>query len=210
MRSTAITKELRSVTLMDTDGNPVHLSYVLARSQKRHSYSIVISQDGTVTFHIPAAMRDADIQNILQEKGGWILASRAQQLEKRRQNPASFLSPEEQAVLRRRGTRLIRPAIAEAIARYAPLLPSWHRRITKISIRSQRTRWGSCSIRGTLSFNWKLANAPKEALEYVVVHELCHLCYMDHSRNFWNLVEQLMPDYRRWRKWLRDNGHTLG
>lgn len=80
---------------------------------------------------------------------------------------------------------------------------------TSITIRDQKSRWGSCSSRGTLSFNYRLMFAPLKVLDYVVVHELCHLTHMDHSRNFWNMVERIMPDYRIYKQWLRDHGHEL-
>ncbi|MCM1189561.1 MAG: M48 family metallopeptidase [bacterium] len=80
---------------------------------------------------------------------------------------------------------------------------------TSLSVRDQKTRWGSCSSRGTLSFNYRLIFAPREVLDYVVVHELCHLTHMNHSKDFWRMVESVLPDYRVRRKWLRDHGHEL-
>ncbi len=80
---------------------------------------------------------------------------------------------------------------------------------TSITIRDQKSRWGSCSSRGTLSFNYRLIFAPAKVLDYVVVHELCHLTHMDHSKNFWNMVGQIMPDYKICKTWLRDHGHEL-
>jgi predicted metal-dependent hydrolase len=79
----------------------------------------------------------------------------------------------------------------------------------RIRIGGQRTLWGSCSARGTLSFNWRLALAPREVLEYVVVHELCHLRVPDHSTRFWALVERHRPHWRHQRDWLRRHGPEL-
>ena len=79
----------------------------------------------------------------------------------------------------------------------------------KISIRDQKTRWGSCSSEGNLSFNWRLILAPPDVLDYVVIHELCHRKEMNHSKEFWALVESLMPEYKERRKWLRENGNNL-
>ena len=80
----------------------------------------------------------------------------------------------------------------------------------KISIRDQRTRWGSCSPGGSLSFSWRLLLMPPDVLDYVVVHELCHLQVLDHSRRFWRLVENVRPDWRPQRDWLRVHAHEVG
>ncbi|MCT4563036.1 MAG: M48 family metallopeptidase [Maledivibacter sp.] len=78
-----------------------------------------------------------------------------------------------------------------------------------IRIKKQKKRWGSCSSKGNLNFNFKLAMAPIRVIDYVVLHEFCHLRHMNHSREFWNLVEEYMPDYLEKREWLRINGHRL-
>ena len=80
---------------------------------------------------------------------------------------------------------------------------------TSITVRDQKTRWGSCSSRGTLSFNYRLIFAPPVILDYVVVHELCHLTHMNHSKSFWNMVASVMPEYKECRKWLREHGQDL-
>ncbi len=80
---------------------------------------------------------------------------------------------------------------------------------TSITIRDQKSRWGSCSSRGTLSFNYRLIFAPPKVLEYVVVHELCHLTHMNHSKDFWNMVAQIMPEYKIYKTWLREHGQEL-
>ena len=78
-----------------------------------------------------------------------------------------------------------------------------------ITVRSQKTRWGSCGAQNDININFRLAFAPYAVLEYVVIHELCHIKHKNHSATFWNFVAQLMPDYRTQRKWLKHNGHTL-
>jgi predicted metal-dependent hydrolase len=80
---------------------------------------------------------------------------------------------------------------------------------TALAIRNQRTRWGSCSSTGAMSFNWRLMLAPEPVLDYVVWHEACHLVVMDHSKRFWALVERHVPGYREPRRWLRHNGAAL-
>src|SRR3954468_4721139 len=83
------------------------------------------------------------------------------------------------------------------------------RRCTGLTIRGQRTRWGSCSTGGAISLNWRLLLAPEPVLDYVVWHEACHLEVMDHSPRFWALLERHVPDYRELRSWLRHNGAAL-
>ncbi|MCL2336999.1 MAG: M48 family metallopeptidase [Firmicutes bacterium] len=78
-----------------------------------------------------------------------------------------------------------------------------------VRIKTQKSRWGSCSAKNNLNFNWKLVMAPLEVLDYVVVHELCHLTRLDHSADFWRLVAALAPDYQKKRRWLKEYGPAL-
>jgi hypothetical protein len=79
----------------------------------------------------------------------------------------------------------------------------------KIKITSARTRWGSCSAKGVLSFSWRLIMTPVEVVDYVVIHELVHTIHHNHSKSFWKMVEKLLPDYRKHRMWLRQNGQQM-
>lgn len=89
----------------------------------------------------------------------------------------------------------------------------WAREIgvrpSRIFIREQKSRWGSCSSRGNLNYNWRVVMAPLEVVDYLVVHELCHIKAPNHSKDFWLLVGQSVPDYKIQRKWLRENGELL-
>ena len=96
--------------------------------------------------------------------------------------------------------------IREELERWAPTVG---RPYGRVAIREQRTRWGSCSSRGNLNFNWKLILAPPEALTYVVMHELCHLKDFNHSPRFWAEVRARMPEYEAWKKWLHTHGKEL-
>jgi predicted metal-dependent hydrolase len=102
--------------------------------------------------------------------------------------------------------RMARPEIEPRVERAAAQLGSSY---TRLSIRGQRTRWGSCSAKGALSFNWRLLLAPEAVLDYVVWHEVCHLEAMNHSPRFWSLVAANCPDYRAQATWLRRHGGTL-
>lgn len=79
----------------------------------------------------------------------------------------------------------------------------------KVTFRNQKTRWGSCSSAKNLNFNWRLIMAPIEIIDYVVIHELCHLKYMNHSPAFWGLVGEAVKDYKERRKWLKENSYLL-
>lgn len=79
----------------------------------------------------------------------------------------------------------------------------------KIRISGAKTRWGSCSGKRNLNFCWRLIMAPEEIVDYVIVHELCHLREMNHSKNFWGLVDDIFPDWKEKRKWLKQNGDFL-
>lgn len=102
-----------------------------------------------------------------------------------------------------------RTARAEIVPRLDVAVAALGVRYSALTIRNQRTRWGSCSTTGAMSFNWRLLMAPEQVLDYVVWHEACHLRVMDHSPRFWGLLEEHVPDYRAPRRWLRDHGATL-
>ena len=97
--------------------------------------------------------------------------------------------------------------IRQRLSHYAPLIGV---EFGRVAIRDQKSRWGSCSAKRNLNFNWKLIMAPPEVLDYVVIHELCHLIEFNHSRRFWSLVEKQMPEYEVWKKWLKTHGSELG
>lgn len=79
----------------------------------------------------------------------------------------------------------------------------------RITVKEQKTRWGSCSSKGNLNFNWRVIMAPIEIVDYLVVHELCHLIHMNHSKDFWALVESILSDYEKRQLWLKENGNKL-
>lgn len=111
------------------------------------------------------------------------------------------------AALKAALSRLALERIRQRLDEYAPRLGVTYGRVT---VRDQRSRWGSCSQKRNLNFNWKLIMAPEEALTYVVIHELCHLIEFNHSPRFWRLVEEQMPEYECWKKWLKAHGGELG
>ena len=96
--------------------------------------------------------------------------------------------------------------IRERVNRFAPLIGKWP---VSIKIKNQEKRWGSCSRSGIIRFNWKIIMAPISVMDYVIVHELCHLIYPHHSSQFWQKVQSIIPDYEKKRHWLKGNGLNL-
>ncbi len=102
--------------------------------------------------------------------------------------------------------RYAKETLLKKTAYYSKIMQTDYQRIT---VREQRTRWGSCSSKGNLNFNWKLMMMPETVIDYVVVHELAHRKHMDHSPAFWREVEKILPDYKERRNWLRENGRNF-
>jgi len=143
-------------------------------------------------------MADAEIDRLLHEHRDWLASERA------KQRPRLGLDP--RGISELEGRRAARELVCMLIDEEARELDV---EVSRVTIRDQRTRWGSCSAAGTLSFNWRLVLAPFEVLDYVVVHELCHLREANHSRRFWRLVESRRPDWREQRAWLNEHGPEL-
>ena len=172
----------------------------------RRTIAIEINQELQVIVRAPMGMGNDEIQAFVVSKSDWITASlekmrrRKQSAEGQIGHPA--MSPEELQELADRACL----EIPGRVAYYAKLLGVTYGRIT---IRNQKTRWGSCSSKGNLNFNCRLMKAPPEVLDYVVVHELCLRLEMNHSPRFWAQVERVMPDYKVRKKWLREHGSSL-
>lgn len=173
---------------------------------RRKTCSISISAEGEITLRVPLRTSKADIQHLLLEKQHWIITHYLDVVKRTQNRPKSDLTDTQRAALEK---RYIEAAKDYFPKRAACFLPFTGGNFNRITIRDQKTRWGSCSAKGTLSFNWRLMLAPPAVLDYVVVHELCHLTHMDHSKAFWALVESVCPDYRAHRKWLKEHGHEL-
>lgn len=174
------------------------MEYTLIRSARK-SLSVTIDRNGDVIVRAPKRMPQVMIDRFLKEKETWIEAHRQKALSR----PAvETLSDEEIRNLKKEARRLILPMMEE----YAHYLNVSYKRI---SIRAQKTRWGSCSADGNLNFNCLLALAPEPVMRYVVIHELCHRIELNHSKAFWKAVADLCPDYKIYRKWLKNYGAAL-
>ena len=179
------------------------LSVLLVRSSRK-TLAVQIRADGTVIARAPLRMPKDRILCFLSEKASWIRMQqgRMQEREKMRQQARIHLDAAQEKELRERA----KSVLAQRTAYFARQIGVTYGRIT---VRDQKTRWGSCSQTGNLNFNFRLILAPSEVLDYVVVHELCHRRQMNHSAQFWQEVAQVLPDYRKRKAWLTENGWRL-
>lgn len=178
------------------------LQYELIRSARR-TVSLELRPDGSLLVRAPRRMSGAAVEAFVASRRPWIEKHRAALALQREQ--LAGLEPFSREELERLAA-LARQVLPRKAERFASVLGVRYGRIT---IRRQRTRWGSCSARGDLSLNCLLMLAPERVQDYVVVHELCHRKHMDHSPRFWAEVERVMPDWRESRRWLRENGAAL-
>lgn len=172
----------------------------ILRSHRR-TISIEVKANQQVVVRAPQSMPQRDIQRFLWEKRGWI----EKQLQRIQASPA----PQEPLFTEAELRRLKAEAavdLPQRVAKYAPVVGV---KVGRITIRHQKTRWGSCSAQGNLNFNCLLMLCPETVRDYVVVHELCHRKELNHSRAFWTLVERVMPEYRAEYMWLKENGGRL-
>lgn len=160
-------------------------------------------KDGGLVIRAPYFVSEAEIRSFIEANRSRIEKhmKKAAALESRKAE-VQKLTDEELADLAKRAAE----AIGKRAAYYAPLIGVKYGRIT---IRKQRSRWGSCSAKGNLSFNCLLMLAPPEVMDGVVVHELCHIKHMDHSKRFYAEVLKAFPDYHESQKWLKRNGALL-
>lgn len=170
---------------------------------RRKTLAIEIGRDLSVTVRAPLWVSQKAIESFLAEKADWI-AQKTAQLKERieaQANEPKFTLTELNGIKQKASARIL-----PRVAHFAPIIGVDYARIT---LRFQRTLWGSCTSRGNLSFNALLVLCPDEVLDYVIIHELCHRKHPDHSKAFWAEVEKYMPTYRQAKAWLKENGRNL-
>ena len=166
----------------------------------RKTVAIQVNSDLTVIVRAPKSITQKDIEQILKDKEQWIQRNIEHMRQTKAQYDAVKVSPLTNEEIKELADRALK-YIPGRVKYYAGVIGVSYGGIT---IRNQKTRWGSCSSKGNLNFNWKLALMPDEILDYVVVHELAHRMEMNHSDKFWKIVENVLPDYRERRKWLKE------
>lgn len=174
----------------------------------RKSISIQIKEDASIHARAPYYMNLRQVEAFIEEKKDWILENYIKMAERKKDTDAVLTPAQEKQVLllQKRFYNAAKAYFPQRCAQLQKLTGGYY---TNISIRNQKTRWGSCSQTGTLCFNYRLMMAPPAVIDYVIVHELCHLTYMNHSKAFWGKVQSILPDYTKSRQWLKEHGHEL-
>ena len=167
----------------------------------RKTISLQVQKDGTVQVRAPYLMTNAAVRQFIDQHREWI-EKHVDRVEQRAAQAGPAFTGAELKAMAEEAKRFL-PGLIDT---YAPRLGVHP---TRVTVRNQRTRWGSCSSKGSLNFNCLLALAPEPVRRYVVIHELCHLKEMNHSPAFWKLVASEMPDYQNARKWLKTEGQRL-
>ncbi len=204
----------------------MHVAVRVRESRRARTLRLSVGPRRPLELVVPRHVRDAEVDRFLALKRDWIARKLALMREIAERPPRLGL---ERAGVVWAGGRPPPLASLDGRVTDTAALDRWYRRearrrITEvagreaarlgleyaaIAIRDQRTRWGSCSRRGTLSFSWRLLLAPAEVLEYVVVHELCHLREPNHSKAFWRVLDAARPGWRAQAGWLHEHGQEL-
>ena len=179
---------------------------LFVRHPRARRYVIRVGNDGTVRVTVPRRGSKREARAFADREAAWIEKQWRRIEDERRRGERSErdrstticgagVTAEDQRVLRRRAKRELPPRLLELAARHRLI-------VSRVSIRNQRWRWGSCSRNGHICLNWRLVTMPESVRDYVLIHELMHLKRMDHSPRFWRLVAAACPDYQDARRWL--------
>ena len=173
---------------------PLEFYYVKHRTARR--YVLRVDADGRVRVTIPRGGSQRDADAFAQRQIDWI--RRQQQA----QGPRREIPPDEKRRLWRVAKEMLPQRLYELADRHGLA-------VMRVSIRDQRSRWGSCGRDGHICLNWRLVLMPEWVRDYVLIHELMHLRRMDHTPKYWRLVAAACPDHERARHWLREHGRGL-
>jgi len=170
---------------------------------RRKTVALQIAEDGHLIVRAPMRCPNKEIIAFIEKSEKWIQTNTAKVQQRNRE--LERLEPFSEQDIRDMADKAI-GIIPERVKFYAEKLGVTYGRIT---VRNQRTKWGSCTSKGNLNFNCLLMAAPPEVLDSVVVHELCHRLHMNHSKEFYSAIYRVFPEYDKWNKWLKDNGGLL-
>lgn len=171
------------------------IQYSIKRSPRAKRMRITVYRDGSVVATTPRNFDDNLLINFINQKKDWIL----KRVQKFLSSPLRFIKNSSKKDYKKYKIEALK-LVEERLAFYNQ---QYNFKYNRISIRNQKSRWGSCSRQGNLNFNYKIFFLPPEIRDYIVVHELCHLQEFNHSQNFWDLVKITVPNYKEIRKSLK-------
>lgn len=177
------------------------IAYKFRHHPQSRSLRVSIRSDGQVLLTAPKSFSQKRAESFLLEKGEWVL-ERLDEIRLKREEKPKQTGPADYVRRKAAARKLI-------LAKLGQWAEFYGIRYGRVSIRNQRSRWGSCSAERNLSFNYRLVYLTEEMIDYVVVHELCHLKEMNHSPRFWKLVAQAIPNYKNIKKELKEMGLAL-
>ena len=174
------------------------VEYSLRKRRGQRSYTLSVHAGGRVTLTVPKSASIRSAEKFLQQKSAWLKRTleRSPQTDymSERERKKHYVEHKEDA------RKLIHERLRELNTYY-------NLRYRRVSVRANRTRWGSCSEHGNLNFDYRILFLPEHVQDYLITHELCHLQEMNHSEQFWALVAETVPNYKEVRKELRK--HSL-
>lgn len=168
---------------------------IVIKKSFRKSLSMRFDRKGILQIKAPVFATKWQIQSFIDKNKDWIEKQQAKKQD-------SILDPSKIAEYKKLAKETIPPRVQEFAKEYGFSYNT-------VKITSATTRWGSCTSKKTLNFTYRLALAPQEVIDYVIVHELCHLRQMNHSSKFWDEVRAIMPEYKKQEKWLKENGASI-
>ncbi|MCC6290853.1 M48 family metallopeptidase [Candidatus Nomurabacteria bacterium] len=177
------------------------VTYTLRKSKRARRMRLAVYCDGTIVVTTPFDLKETVAERFIREKSQWLF-SKIAFFEQFKGLAITRYSHEDYLKNKDRAYEL-------AIERVQYFNKKHKFIFNKINIKNQKTRWGSCSKKGNLNFNYKIVLLPQRLADYIIVHELCHLKEFNHSKKFWNLVEKVIPDYTRIRDDLKRSGVTF-
>ena len=164
------------------------IEYELIKTKIKNMYIYI--KDGKVIVKVPTRLKEEQIKEFVNKKANWIYKN----VKKEREKTKIEKKIEQEDLL------VLQWVVKNSIEKYSKLL-----KVTpnKVKIKDIKYAWGSCSVKKNITINQKLATKDANVIEYVVLHEMCHLKHMNHSKKFWSLVEKYMPDYKNYKKMLK-------
>lgn len=179
------------------------IEYTYTKSKRARRIRLAVRCDGTVTLTAPFGLfQERLAEEFLRKKADWVFGKLAQ-IEQRKKSGSPVLTKHDFAAHKEKARAFMKRRVEHFHSFYK--FP-----YNRITIRDQKTRWGSCSKNGNLSFSYKLIFLPQQLADYIIVHEMCHLKELNHSVRFWDLVSRVFPDYKELRKALKEQSVRLG